>query len=225
MGKYDDALKVADEGLRLEPNHENLLKMQSMSLAGNYRYDEALNILDRAIQLYPNNEEFQDTKYSIIQTRNEVIGELQKRGYSFEQFIRYREIISDGVLRRSDIENNFFRFSWKNAEVLVGKLFEAKGYSINVTGRTGDFGIDVEAMGSDLFLGIQVKHWNADVGFEDIAKTLGVSSKFDKVIIVSTKSGFTKQAREFASRSENRIRLELWDSFKFKRELEQFLLS
>ncbi len=39
-----------------------------------------------------------------------------------------------------------------------------------------------------------------DVGFEDVAKTLGVAQKFNKVIIVSTKSRFTSQALEHAQK-------------------------
>ncbi|HIG33015.1 MAG TPA: restriction endonuclease, partial [Flavobacteriales bacterium] len=123
------------------------------------------------------------------------------------------------------------RFSWQQAEDLVGKLFEKKGYSITVgvptadggTKRQGDFGIDVEAKNGKEYLGIQVKHWSMDVGFEDVAKTLGVAQKFNKVIIVSTKSGFTSQALQHAEK--NPYLIELWDSNKFKNELRQHVIS
>ena len=62
-----------------------------------------------------------------------------------------------------------------------------------------------------------------DVGFEDVAKTLGVAQKFNKVIIVSTKSGFTSQALEHAQ--NNPYLIELWDSNKFKNELRQYVVS
>ena len=45
-------------------------------------------------------------------------------------------------------------------------------------------------------LGIQVKHWENNVGFDDAAKTMGVSEEYDKVIIISTKSDFTHQVYE-----------------------------
>ena len=102
-------------------------------------------------------------------------------------------------------------------EHLVGKLFEKKGYKVRVTQKTGDFGIDVEAKNSTEFIGIQVKHWNKDVGFDDCAKTLGVSHQYNKAIIISTKSGFTPQSWKF--QDENRYRLELWNSARFKKEL------
>jgi len=142
-----------------------------------------------------------------------------------------QERARNGGLMESDLQNNFVRFSWQQAEDLVGKLFEKKGYSTTIgvptadggTKRQGDYGIDVEAKNYKEYLGIQVKHWTMDVGFEDVAKTLGVAQKFNKVIIVSTKSGFTNQALTHAQ--NNPYLIELWDSNKFKNELRQYLLN
>ena len=146
-------------------------------------------------------------------------------------FIAGQEKARNAGLNELDLQNNFSRFSWQQAEDLVGKLFEKKGYSVTVgvptadggTKRQGDFGIDVEAKDEREYLGIQVKHWSMDVGFEDVAKTLGVAQKFNKVIIVSTKSGFTSQAWEHAQK--NPYLIELWDSNKFKNELREHLIS
>jgi hypothetical protein len=142
-----------------------------------------------------------------------------------------QERARNGGLMESDLQNNFVRFSWQQAEDLVGKLFEKKGYSVTIgvptadggTKRQGDFGIDVEAKNGKEYLGIQVKHWVMDVGFEDVAKTLGVAQKFNKVIIVSTKSGFTSQALTHAQK--NPYLIELWDANKFKNELRQHVIS
>lgn len=146
-------------------------------------------------------------------------------------FIADQERARNDGLTESDLQNNFVRFSWQQAEDLVGKLFEKKGYSTTIgvptadggTKRQGDYGIDVEAKNDKEYLGIQVKHWTMDVGFEDVAKTLGVAQKFNKVIIVSTKSGFTNQALTHAQ--NNPYLIELWDSNKFKNELRQYLLN
>ena len=147
------------------------------------------------------------------------------------RIISGQERARNGGLMESDLQNNFVRFSWQQAEDLVGKLFEKKGYSTTIgvptadggTKRQGDYGIDVEAKNDKEYLGIQVKHWTMDVGFEDVAKTLGVAQKFNKVIIVSTKSGFTNQALTHAQ--NNPYLIELWDSNKFKNELRQYLLN
>ena len=128
----------------------------------------------------------------------------------------------DGKVTEDDIQNNFSRLSWENAEDLVGKLFEKKGYSVIVSQRSADFGIDVHAENGLEKLGIQVKHWNHQVGFEDVAKTLGVSQQFNKVILVNTKNGFTPQAWQHAN--NNPYLIELWDSNRFKQELRQYVL-
>ena len=139
-----------------------------------------------------------------------------------------------------DLQNNFQRFNEDDAEDLVGLLFEKKGYTVEVgvrsksgeMKRSGDFGIDVRATINtkkySIFtkkekLGIQVKHWENNVGFEDTAKTLGVSQEFNRVIIVSTKAGFTRQA--IAHQEQNTYKLELWDSQKLKDEIYENMLK
>jgi len=137
--------------------------------------------------------------------------------------------IYHGNITSQDLKNNFRRLSWENAEDLVALLFKHKGYSVKIGSpssngkrkRQGDYGIDVEAKSDTEFLGIQVKHWTNNVGFDDIAKTLGVAQKFNKVIIVSTKAGFSRQARKHAN--DNSYLIELWDSNRFKQELKQHL--
>jgi len=130
----------------------------------------------------------------------------------------------NGILTEADLNDNFRRLSWENAEDLVGTLFSKKGYDSTVTQRSGDFGIDVEARTGREFIGIQVKHWNGTVDFDTVAKTLGVQNKYNRVIIVSTKAGFSSHALTWANRDENRYRIELWDTNRFKNELRQYVL-
>ena len=124
-----------------------------------------------------------------------------------------------------DIEN-IENMTDKEAEDLVGKLFELKGYTVKIGAiskdgknkRIQDGGIDVRAEKENKKIGIQVKHWKSNVGFDDAAKTSGVSKGFTKMIIISTMSGFTKEALEH-SRKNSKLRL--WNSEKFKKELEE----
>jgi len=130
-----------------------------------------------------------------------------------------------------DLRNNFERFEWEDAEDLTAKLFKAKGYTSTVgvlskdggRKRNGDFGIDVRANNGIVDIGIQVKHQVDDVHFDAVAKTLGVAQKFQKVIIISTKSGFSAQSWEHAR--NNPTVIELWDSEKFKEEITQYLIE
>lgn len=124
------------------------------------------------------------------------------------------------VITKEEMKNNFENYSWQDMENMVGELFEKKGYEVTVTQATGDFGIDVEARNDKESIGIQVKHWNADIGYEDIAKTLGSSmGKFNRSIIINSKSGFSAQA--WQKQSEMPYVLELWDSTKLKSEIKK----
>jgi hypothetical protein len=131
----------------------------------------------------------------------------------------------------ADLKNNFARFGWKDAEDLTAKLFKSKGYSTTVgvptkdggRKRNGDFGIDVRAYNGIVNIGIQVKHQVENVDFDAVAKTLGVAQKFQKVIIVSTKSGFSAQSLEHARNNSDAI--ELWDSDRFKEEIKKHLIE
>ena len=138
------------------------------------------------------------------------------------------ENLSPNVIQ-SDLENNFQRFSWEDMEDMTSKLFEKKGYSTEVgvpsphgMKRNGDFGIDVRASSDLVEIGIQVKHHSSNVDFDTIAKTIGVSQDFDKVIVISTKTGFTSQAVTFAN---NEKKLDLWDSNKFKEEIQTNMVN
>jgi len=140
------------------------------------------------------------------------------------KFVRPKKIKkskdSKMVITKEKFKNNFENYSWQDMENMVGELFEKKGYEVIVTQATGDFGIDVEARNDIESIGIQVKHWNADVGYEDIAKTLGSSmGKFNRSIIINSKSGFTSQA--WQKQSEMPYVLELWDSNKLRKEIKK----
>jgi len=213
LERYPEAITCFDEGLKIEPDDANLLNSKGGALCYIGKYEEAITCFDKAIQLEPYEPQFQKNRKSVEQLVESI-----------------KRIQSNGVAE-SDLDDNFARLSWEAAEDLVGKLFEKKDYAVTVgvpttnggIKRQGDFGIDVEAKNGTEYLGIQVKHWSMDVGFEDVAKTLGVAQKFNKVIIISTKSGFTSQARKHAD--DNPYLIELWDSNKFKDELRQHILK
>lgn len=120
--------------------------------------------------------------------------------------------------------SDFSNYSWQDMEHLVGKLFEKKGYEVMVTQKTGDSGIDVWAEKDGIKIGIQVKHWNADIGVVEATQTLGAGmGKAHKCILISTKSFFTSQALEYQRQNSHYI--ELWDSNRFKEELGKYDLN
>ena len=224
LSRYLEATDCIDQAIKLQPDNAGFLNGKATTLAHTYKFEEAIKMSNTAIALEPQTQHFQDNNSTILEMLRFAKEHCRQENISYERFceVGYTEY---GKISHNDVANNFALLSWQNAEDLVGKLFEKKDYHSTVTQRTGDFGIDVEAKSATEYLGIQVKHWNADVGFEDVAKTLGVSSKFNKVIIISTKTGFTHQAKEFAGRDENRFRLELWNGQRFKQELRQFVIE
>ena len=63
------------------------------------------------------------------------------------------------LISESDMQNNFSDISWREMEELVGELFRRKGYSVQVTQASSDYGIDVWAIKDEMVTGIQVKKW------------------------------------------------------------------
>lgn len=128
--------------------------------------------------------------------------------------------IQSSFVSESDLKNNFSNISWRGMEELTGELFRRKGYSVKVTQASNDYGIDVWAKKDGMTIGIQVKKWQSDVGFDDVAKTLGSNmSKANKYILISTTSFFTPQALKH-QRQHSTI-IELWDTNRFKNELRK----
>jgi HJR/Mrr/RecB family endonuclease len=150
------------------------------------------------------------------QTDNSVKGSFNRPDEQSNEVSK--TVITQSVVSESDLQNQFSRFSWRQMEELTGKLFEKKGYDVEVTQGSGDYGIDVWAKKDGMTIGIQVKKWRNDVGFEDVAKTLGSNmSKANKYILISTTSFFTPQA--WKHQKQHSTIIELWDTNKFRQEL------
>jgi len=127
----------------------------------------------------------------------------------------------DGI-SEEDLKNNFENFDPYEMEELIAKLFKAKGYEVEATKKSGDYGIDVWASNSSERIGIQVKHQSSDVGYDVVAKTIGSAMTSTKIILVSTKTAFTKQV--YAYQIDHPQFIELWNSERFKKEIRNHLL-
>jgi len=139
--------------------------------------------------------------------------------YSYNQYSQPQSY-SSGITE-SDFTTNFARFSPHEMEQLVSTLFQMKGYKTSVLARTSyDRGIDVEVANSYESIGIQVKHWSNNVDADTVVKTIGASVQYNKAIIISTKTGFTRPAIQEAQKFP--YKLELWDTNRFKNELRAY---
>jgi len=122
-----------------------------------------------------------------------------------------------------DLKNDFENYTWRDMEELVGELYKIQGYEVTITPGARDFGIDVWAITPNEKIGIQVKHQTNDVGFDAVAKTVGCAMGSTKVIIVSTKSGFSKQVYQY--QMDNQQFVELWDSTRLKQKIRYHLFE
>ena len=127
------------------------------------------------------------------------------------------------VITPNDLQNNFQRFEPFEFERLVGKLFEKKGYKVEVTKKTGDLGVDLLAKAANDTIAIQVKHWQASVGGPDVHKTLGSMFTYgaNRAMVVTT-SDFTKQAYEIQRLGAP---VDLWNGAKLREEFRRHLLD
>lgn len=106
-------------------------------------------------------------------------------------------------LRTSRRRRGMGHLSWQQMERLAKDYYKENGFSVSVMGGAkADGGIDLIVRKKGRYVLVQVKHYKSKVGVKVVREMLGVfidENKFDEVHLV-TSSGFTKLAKELASR-------------------------
>ena len=90
--------------------------------------------------------------------------------------------------------------NWEKYELLIKKIFEAKGYKVSrIGGHGSDGGIDLIIRKHGKKSMIQCKRYQNNVGVKTVREmyAVGIHHKFSKVYIY-TSASFTKDAYEFA---------------------------
>lgn len=97
-------------------------------------------------------------------------------------------------------QNFFSKISWSDFEILLYRLFEKKGFSVELIGKTGDQGGDLVATKGTKRILIQAKFYkNWNVGNNSIQEAVAAKSHYDcNSACVVTTSTFTKAAVELA---------------------------
>jgi len=115
-----------------------------------------------------------------------------------------------------------FRLTASQFEQVVGSVFSDFGYLTEVSGRSGDGGVDVVLRDSfDRRIGVQVKRWRQKVKVEQLRALLGalVVGDYTRGIFVTT-SSFQRGAPKFVGSAASRgYRLELLDAPHFLESL------
>ncbi|MAP30129.1 MAG: restriction endonuclease [Pseudomonas sp.] len=111
----------------------------------------------------------------------------------------------------------------RDFELLVGYLYNQKGYSVEITPRSKDGGYDILAeTNSDRAherLHIECKRYEQNIGVQIVRQVLGTLSvnNATKAVIVAT-TGFTQPAKDEAHKSK---RIELIDINEFDSEMRE----
>ena len=201
------------------------------------KYDKGF-LGNKSVKITYNEKDFKDESFEVwIDDKDGKLSSSEVKQYSesLVEFLTKRmkesDIITTPLHRRSsdyykiteeDIKNNFRRFEPYEFEELIGKLFSAKGYKVEVTKKSGDYGVDVLAKAGHDIVAIQVKHWKLPVGGPDVHKTLGSMLTYgaNRALVVTT-SDFTNQAYEIA----NTTPVELWNGERVREEFRNHLLN
>jgi len=139
---------------------------------------------------------------------NDLNNFLSQRGINFSsqeicillaEYVDKREFYLT-VNSISSITNSFDKLNGSDFERLLYRLFEALGYSVQMTGRTGDQGGDLVATKGQERLLIQAKCYKDwKVGNSAVQEAAAARSHYDcnKAVVITT-SVFTKEAAELA---------------------------
>lgn len=102
---------------------------------------------------------------------------------------------------------------WRQFEVLSSELLADQGWAVTVTRATADSGIDFTGLrpSGELAVG-QAKHQKNPVSQPVVQAALGAAvSEGASLLVITTSSSFTRQAREWVERTKGSINIQLWD--------------
>ena len=118
----------------------------------------------------------------------------------------------DNILKVA-INDRFRNFNPYDFEQFIGELYKKRGYEVEGTNYSGDFGADVIVVKDGIKTVVQVKryHETNTVGVKDINQVLGAMSYYnaDKATVITT-SDFSKPGVELSERTN--VELINWDA-------------
>ncbi len=114
-----------------------------------------------------------------------------------------RTLMKKGDLEKARKKGNFDKLTWFQMEKAAKDYYKSKGFKVSLKGGgSADGGVDLIAKKGRRCVLVQVKHYKSNVGVKIVREMLGVmvdSDQFNELHIISS-TGFTKPARELASR-------------------------
>jgi hypothetical protein len=167
--------------------------------------------------LFKESKEVNEAKNKILDfIQDKDLEEIQGRWISKENIKEYQQALKS-------INEGFRHFTPTEFEYFIGYLFQEKGFDVEVTQQSNDYGVDVIAEDEDSKIAIQVKRKKPGnkVGSKTVRESLGSLHKYnaDEALIV-TSSSFTNPAIEQGKDSP----INLWDRSILKDEIEKVIL-
>ncbi|MFB6159539.1 MAG: restriction endonuclease [Candidatus Nanohalobium sp.] len=167
--------------------------------------------------LLRDSDEVNEAKDKILEFIQEMdLEEIQGRWISKENVKEYQQALKS-------INEGFRHFTPTEFEYFIGYLFQEKGFDVEVTQQSNDYGVDVIAEDEESKIAIQVKRKKPGnkVGSKTVRESLGSLHKYnaDEALIV-TSSSFTNPAIEQGKDSP----IKLWDRSILKDEIEKVIL-
>jgi restriction system protein len=182
------------------------------------------SITERGLQVLRENPTIVDVKYlkqfPEFQKFQHFQREKTREGEQEEIEKTPEESLAEAYQNLNDeLANDLFQqlksISWKKFERIVTDLLVSMGYggtqfdAAEVINKSGDEGIDAiirqDRLGLDVIY-VQAKDWDGNVGRPEIHRFAGaLQGKHARKGIFFTRSGFTKEAKDFAGATDNKI--------------------
>ena len=104
-------------------------------------------------------------------------------------------------------------------EKYAGELLQKNGFEkVEITQRSGDFGVDIIAHKDDIKYAIQCKKYSSTVGIKAVQEVIASKAMNNcHVAVVLTNNYFTKSAKELAKKNN----VLLWDREKLLNLIKQ----
>lgn len=153
--------------------------------------------------------------------------------YQSEQRDKYIEKAKENWKRYHKLKNlsSLDELNGIEFEAAIAGLYEHKGYEVQITKASGDFGVDVIAKKESEILAIQAKRYSGKVGIKAVQEVSAGAfyHKATKAIVI-TNSFYTEQAKELAKKTDitliNKKRLaNMWESYQPSVEIPSFDLQ
>lgn len=155
--------------------------------------------------------------YSKFSKKNLNIGSMEDLIHIYTKYSP--NILECKNKKNSSIVNIDYDMNGFDFEKYAGELLQKNGFEkVEITQRSGDFGVDIIAYKDDIKYAIQCKKYSSTVGIKAVQEVIASKAMNNcHVAVVLTNNYFTKSAKELAEKNN----VLLWDREKLLNLIKQ----